>query len=90
MDLSQISQAIEGMANSVEEFRANNDRAMGELRERIEEIEARADRAGHGTGSSSKALAREHTKRFDNWIRKPFDSDAKNALGEIQSREGSR
>jgi HK97 family phage major capsid protein len=63
-------------------LKAEND----ELRGRLEDLEARAKTPGSTSPQRGNEESREHRKRFDAWLRRPLDSEAKNALGEFESQ----
>jgi HK97 family phage major capsid protein len=88
MDLSKIAQSIEAFTGAFDIFKNKNDAEIRALIERLEEIEARGDRPGRTGSNASTAAAREHKKRFEAWLRKPYDAGTRNALSEFQSREG--
>lgn len=87
MDMQKFAAAIADVSKNFEAFKSRNDAQVAALLERLELIEAGADRSGATGSRSETAMAREHRKRFDLWIRSPHDSEAKNALSEFESRE---
>jgi HK97 family phage major capsid protein len=56
------------------------------LRARIEEIESKDSAPTRGASFAEKKEAREHVKRFLEWVRKPNDTGRKTALGEFQQK----
>jgi HK97 family phage major capsid protein len=88
MDMSAVAKSVEKLGQGITEFTERNDRALADLTDRLETLEAGGDRPGVTGGTRKTAASREHMKRFENWLRKPLDAGTRNALSEFQSREG--
>ena len=83
---SQIISKIDEFGEAVIDLRRKHDQQFGELKERLELVEAGRERP-RGTSSDNAGTAdeREHKSKFLDWVRRPRDHQVKNILGEAQS-----
>jgi HK97 family phage major capsid protein len=87
MELSEIKTALDGFTSTVDKrLKAVTDENT-ELRDRLEELEAKGKTPGKTSGSGDGAYTRdqlEHKTVFVEWLRKPTDISRKQRLEEAQ------
>ena len=86
-----IKKAVDQQGDAFELFRTRHEQRLDEIKagqagllDRVEILEATRMSPGKVAGTAAE---REHKSRFTNWLRKPHDSQTKNALDEFQRRE---
>jgi HK97 family phage major capsid protein len=78
---TDLLDAVKSVGDTVKTFRTD----LGELRDRIEGIEALADRPRAGNDSAKELkIEAEYRTEFFKWFRKPHDSSYKHRLSEAQ------
>lgn len=81
-ELDRRDAAIAAKLAEVDALKGEN----SSLRERVEDLEARQKSPGTSLMRRNDEDSREWRKRFDAWLRRPMDSEKKNALGEFESQ----
>jgi HK97 family phage major capsid protein len=82
----ELKETIEQIGEGFNAFTENTGAKVVGLEERLDRIEALADRPNGSTGDSKyDANAREHKDRFEAWIRDPHGHAQKTALAEAES-----
>jgi hypothetical protein len=83
--MTDLTDAISDMGSAFEEFKTRSDKKLDDVVSRMEELEMKASRPGRG-GPGEDAESREHKKRFEAWVRKPFDGATRQSLGDFQEK----
>ena len=80
----EIAGAITDMTEANEIYRDRMEKRIGEIAERVEEIETNGGKPGLTHGSVKESEQRDHVKLFCNWMRRPDDVGRKQALENIE------
>jgi len=82
---TELTEKIEEIGAGVEAFTADHGKYVANLRDRVEQMEARDDRPEMVRGNAADRDAIEHKSRFVAWMREPHSHITKTQLSEAES-----
>jgi len=82
---TELKTAVERIGETSAKVLETHKTAIGELQNRIESIEAQADRPKGAGASKESAIERQHRETFVEWLRRPNDDHRKHLLSSAQA-----